>query len=109
MRTVVRLRIGNNRIFMGKGVKELLDAIDEVKSIKKATQITGISYPKAIRMIKTFEEEMGFPAVVSEKGGTNFGGTKLTPKGREALECYREIEKQVEKYANQLVEEKFRF
>ena len=104
-----RIRIGKNKIFMGKGVKEMLDAIEMYKSIKKATEYTGISYPKAIRMIRTLEEELGFPVVISEKGGSERGGTRLTEKGKEMLEVYRKIEKAVEEYAENLIDQEFRF
>lgn len=109
MKSIVRLRIANKRVFMGKGVRELLESIDKEQSIKKATEETGISYPKAMRMLRIFREEIGFPAVVSEKGGNHFGGTKLTKEGREVLECYTEIEQQVSDYAAKLVKEKFNF
>ena len=109
MRVVTRIRIGKNKIFMGKGVKEMLDAIEMHKSIKKATEYTGISYPKAMRMVRTLEEELGFPVVISEKGGSDRGGTRLTEKGKEVLETYRKIEKAVEEYAENLIDQEFRF
>ena len=109
MRVETRLRIGKENIFMGKGVKIILDAIDKYKFIKKACEATGISYPKVMRILKTFENELGFSAVTSEKGGSHHGGTKLTEKGRNVLECYRKIESEVDKYAKKLVNEKFKF
>lgn len=109
MRVITRVRIGKDRIFIGKGVKEMLDAIELHKSIKKATEYTGISYPKAIRMVRTLEEELGFPVVISEKGGNERGGTRLTEKGKEVLETYRRIEKAVEEYAEKLVGQEFNF
>lgn len=109
MRVITRVRIGKDKIFIGKGVKEMLDAIELHKSIKKATEYTGISYPKAIRMVRTLEEELGFPVVISEKGGNERGGTRLTEKGKEVLETYRRIEKAVEEYAEKLVGQEFNF
>ena len=109
MRVEVRLRIGKEKIFMGKGVREILDAIDEHKSIKKASEATGISYPKVMRILKTFKAELGFDAVSSEKGGSSFGGTQLTKKGRAVLEHYREIENELSTYAKKLVQKKFVF
>lgn len=109
MKTVIRLRIGKERIFIGKGVRELLEAIDRFHSIKKATEVTGISYPKAMRILKTFDEELGFPAVISEKGGMNRGGTELTEKGKKVLKIYSEIEEEVQEYAKKLVDTKFNF
>ncbi len=109
MYATVRVRIGKERIFLGKGVRELLDAIDETHSIRKATQQTKISYPKALRMLRTMEEELGFAIVISEKGGSERGGTTLTDKGRQVLEAYREIESEVAAYADELLKTKFLF
>jgi len=92
---------------MGKGVREILDAIDEHKSIKKASEATGISYPKVLRRLKNFKEELGFPAVVSEKGGSQYGGSRLTEEGRAFLELYREVENKVAIFAEKLAREKF--
>ena len=108
-RAEIRLRIGKEKNFIGKGVREILDAIDEHKSIKKACQATGISYPKVMRILKTLKTELGFAAVVSEKGGSRHGGTELSEKGRAVLECFREIESEVALFAQKRVREKFRF
>ena len=105
----VRLRIGKEKKFFGKGVREILDAIDEHKSIKKASELTGISYPKVMRILKVFKAELGFSAVTSEKGGSHHGGTKLTEKGRAVLECFREIENEAAIFVQERVQEKFRF
>ena len=109
LKAEIRLRIGKNKNFMGKGVREILEAIDTHKSIKKASEVTGISYPKVMRMLQIFNEELGFPAVISEKGGRNFGGSELSEKGRAVLECFREIESETLIYAQELVRKRFRF
>jgi len=106
---VTRLRVGNNQVFLGAGSRELLEKIEEHSSIKKATRAMGLSYTKALRIIRTMEAELGFPVVVSEKGGNNHGGTKLTEKGRHVLEVYMEIEREVTRYAQKLLDEKFNF
>ncbi|MEG1846907.1 MAG: LysR family transcriptional regulator [Lachnospiraceae bacterium] len=109
MHVTTRIRIAKEKNFLGKGVRELLDAIEAEHSIKQATLQTGISYPKALRMIHTLEEELGFAVVISEKGGSTHGSTCLTPQGKEVLENYRTIEHKVEQYAQQLVNETFLF
>ena len=69
----------------------------------------GMSYTKALRIIRTMEEELGFPVVISEKGGNNRGATKLTEKGKLVLSIYKEIYSEVSEYAEKLVDEKFKF
>ena len=109
MMVETRLRLGKNCYSVGKGIREILDAIDEYKSIKKASEATGISYPKILRKLKIFENEFGFPAVISEKGGSQHGGSQLSEKGRAVLELYREIENETANFAKKLVCERFKF
>ena len=109
MQAVIRLRLKKENVFMGKGVKEILYAIEKLGSIKKASEQTGISYPKIMRILQTFKNELGFSAVSSKKGGNSYGGTHLTEKGKAVLECFCEIESEVEKFAQKLVQEKFDF
>ena len=109
MQVELQLRIRKDRVFIGKGVRIMLDAVDEHKSIKKACESLGLSYPKAMRMLKTIESELGFPVVVSEKGGSHHGGTTLTERGRAVLECYRKIENETAAFAQKLIQERFIF
>lgn len=108
MEVIIRLRLKNNdNVFIGKGVRMMLDAIDKYNSISEASRQTGISYPKAIRMIKTLEQELGFEVVNSKKGGHLHGGSCLTEKGKKMLLSYSEIEDKLTDYAKKLVEENF--
>jgi len=68
-----------------------------------------MSYTKALRIIRTVEEELGFPVVLSEKGGNNRGMTKLTKKGKKVLETFKEIYTDVSAYAEKLIARKFKF
>jgi molybdate transport system regulatory protein len=88
---------------------ELLEKIETHSSIKKATVAMGMSYTKALRIIRTVEEELGFPVVISEKGGNNRGITKLTEKGKQVLSAFQEIYTDVSAYADRLVNNKFKF
>ena len=88
---------------------ELFEKIEAYSSIKKATKAMGMSYTKALRIIRTVEEELGFPVVLSEKGGNDRGATKLTEKGRKVLAAYKEIYTDVSNYAAKLVRKKFKF
>ena len=109
MRIITRLKICKDRPFFSVGPMELLEKIDTYCSIKKATTAMGMSYTKALRIIRTIEEELGFPVVISKKGGNERGATGSTDKGREVLTAFREIYNEVSSYAEKLLEEKFRF
>lgn len=105
----VRIRIGNKQGFMGRGAVELLDCIKQYSSIKIATKEMGLSYQKALRILRRMEEELGFAVVLSKKGGNQRGGTILTEKGEEVLKKYKEIEREVSDFAQQRVQEYFHF
>ena len=109
MQIITRLKICKSKPFFSTGPMELFDNIETYSSIKKATMAMGMSYTKALRIIHTAEEELGFPLVISEKGGNNHGFTQLTKKGRRVLEAYREIYTDVSAYAEKLVAKKFKF
>ena len=69
----------------------------------------GMSYTKALRIIRTIEEELEFPVVLSEKGGNNRGMTKLTKDGKKILETFKEVYTDISAYAEKLVGKKFSF
>ena len=104
-----RLKIGKEKPFFSVGPMELMEKIETYSSIKKATEAMGMSYTKALRIIRDIEEELGFPVVISMKGGNERGSTKLTEKGKQVLLAYKEIYDDVSSYANKLLEEKFKF
>jgi molybdate transport system regulatory protein len=88
---------------------ELLEKIETYSSIKKATAAMGMSYTKALRIIRNAEGELGFPLVISEKGGNDRGATRLTEKGRRVLAAFKEIYTEVSAHAEKLFAEKFKF
>ena len=109
MRVITRLKICNEKPFFSIGPMELMENIETYSSLKKATEAMGMSYTKALRIIRDVERELGFPIVVSVKGGNERGSTKLTEKGKKVLSTYKEIYADVSAYADRLIEEKFVF
>lgn len=110
MWVITRIKIGKNeRTFFSVGPMELLEKIEVYSSIKKATAAMGMSYTKALKLIHIMERELGFAVVLSKKGGSSHGMTRLTPKGRQVLNTFQEINADVSAYAERLVSEKFNF
>ncbi len=106
---ITRLKIGKERAFFSIGPMELLEKIEQYSSIKKATEAMGMSYAKALRILRTMEEELGFVVVTSAKGGNTRGMTTLTAKGKNVLEAFKEIYADVSAYAQKQLDEKFIF
>ena len=106
---VTRLKIGKDRPFFSVGPMELFEKIEQYASIKKATEAMEMSYTKALRIIRVAEEELGFPMVLSEKGGSSRGATRLTARAKAVLTAFQELYADVSAYAEQRMAEKFKF
>ncbi len=104
--TLVLKVYGEEKVF-GPGIAELLEKIDTVKSIRKATMDMGMAYSKAWSIIKTAENSLGFSLLKSTAGGAGGGGAVLTEKGREFLLTYRKFESIVHDYADEIFMEMF--
>jgi len=109
MRIVTRVRIIGDKFFFSMGPMELFKQIDRHSSIKKAAEQMGMSYTKALRIIRVAEDELGFALVISEKGGNSRGQTRLTAKGAQVLKTFEEIQCDVSDFAQKLFEERFTF
>ncbi len=109
MKAVNTLRLTNTAAFFGPGPALLFEQIEETSSLRGATAACGLSYTKALRMIRDMERELGCAVVITERGGNQRGGTRLTPLGKQVLAAYREVEKELQQQAQKLVDEKFAF
>ena len=77
----------NEKTVIGAGRAELLKAIDEEHSLRKASSKLGISYKHAWIMLKKMNEALGEPAITTVRGGKE-QGTFLTDLGRRLLAEY---------------------
>ena len=107
LRYTLMLRVyGEEKIF-GPGIAELLERVDQTHSLRKATIDMGMAYSKAWRIVKTAENALGFPLLVSTVGGRGGGSANLTDRGRQFLTAYRRFEAVVHDYADEIFEELF--
>jgi molybdate transport system regulatory protein len=61
--------------FFGEGPCRLLHRIEETGSLRAAAQAMGLSYSKALRMVKRAEKELGFALTRKTIGGRGGGGS----------------------------------
>lgn len=83
----------NGEKFFGEGPLRLLQKVEETGSLRLAAGSMGMSYTKALKIIKHAEEALGFLLTVRLTGGKDGGGSRLTPEGKEWItryECYYE-------------------
>ncbi len=90
----------NGKSVMGRGGYEILKAIDEFKSISKASKALGMSYRFVWNYIKRIESVLGEKVVESERGGVEGGKTELTSTGRKLLKLYDDFERTLKSALN---------
>lgn len=74
--------------FFGEGPCRLLHLIEETGSLRSAALGMGLSYSKALRIVKQAEKELGFALTCKTIGGRGGGGSTLTTEARNFLERY---------------------
>lgn len=98
-RPQLRLRmrvVCGDTIAIGPGKIELLEAIQQHRSITAAAKALGMSYRRAWLLVDELNRSLKEPAVEAAAGGTGGGGTALTPMGLRVLGLYRDIEAQAQ-------------
>lgn len=107
LRYSLTLRLyGEEKIF-GPGIAELLEHVDKLHSLRKATLAMGMAYSKAWSIIKSAERSLSFPLLISTTGGRGGGGAELSEQGRRFLRAYRAFEQTVHDYADEVFEDLF--
>jgi molybdate transport system regulatory protein len=84
-----------NRIALGPGKVELLEALSQTGSITAAAKRLDMSYMRAWTLIRTMNSCFHDPLVSATHGGPRGGGgALLTPSGRKVLALYRRMDAQ---------------
>lgn len=82
---------------IGEGRANLLEAIDEHRSLRGACESLSISYRYGWGCIRKIEKRLGSPIVERFRGGYGKGGAKLTALGRMLLARYLKIKRTLER------------
>lgn len=90
-----------DQVQFGYGRAQLLQAIDDLGSIRKAAAQFGMSYRRAWGYLRELEATAGFPFLERHVGGWGHGGTVLTPEGRAFLAQYKLFRERVDTFVQQ--------
>lgn len=108
---VIQLRLRvlySNRIALGPGKADLLEAIAATGSISQAAKQLGMSYRRAWLLVDTMNQCFASPLVATQTGGSHGGGTQLTALGLQVLPVFRQMEQAAlqaaEPFAQQLAQ-----
>lgn len=85
----------DSRSVLGKGVIRLMQNIEETNSLNQAAKNMNMAYSKAWKITKRTSEALGFELIESVRPT----GSRLTPEGKEILEIYLTLEKDLKKTA----------
>jgi len=78
---------------IGKGGAQILEQIEKVESISRATEKLGMSYRYVWSYLQKIEKTLGESVIETYRGGkSGGGGAKLTQLGKSLLEEYRLVE-----------------
>jgi molybdate transport system regulatory protein len=79
-------------IAIGPGKAELLEHVQQSRSIARAAKRMRMSYMRAWTLIKTMERCFKQPLVKAARGGVKGGGAALTETGQKVLSLYHRLE-----------------
>jgi molybdate transport system regulatory protein len=97
MKIGYRVWLDNNGKAFGKGPNQLLKRVEATQSLRQAAAQMDMSYSKAWKLINDIENRLGFPLLERAVGGPAGGSSKLTPRAKELLNQYDNLEKDVRK------------
>ncbi len=92
--------VSQNKSFYLEKFISLLKAIKKTGSILQATQLAEISYKNGWDILNIMNNQFSNKIFITETGGKNGGGTKLTPFGEKVLIFYEEFLREREFFIN---------
>jgi molybdate transport system regulatory protein len=91
----IRVMLANGAILDPSRIA-LLEAIAATGSISAAARSVDLSYRAAWQWVKSINDMLCGPAVVTEMGGRKGGGAKLTATGMQVVAVYYAIQSRVQ-------------
>ncbi|MFV0480782.1 MAG: winged helix-turn-helix domain-containing protein [Campylobacteraceae bacterium] len=95
------------QLLFGKGKTEILEAISREKSIAAAAEEVGMNYKKAWSHVQILQKYLDDVLVYTQKGGGEQGGSFLTDAAYEYIAKYKQLQDDIENYANERFRELF--
>jgi len=86
---------------------ELLQAIEETGSLSSAAARMDVPYRTAWYKLKEIEGQLGMRLVTTHSGGSDGGGSSLTPEGQDILRRFQRIYRDVEELVRRRFEREF--
>lgn len=107
LRCAVVIRLYRAEKCFGPGVVQLLEIVDEVRSLRAAAGCMGMAYSKAFKIVHRAQEQLGVRLLDSQTGGHGGGGASLTDDARALIDAYRAMEREIKHNAQALFQKHF--
>ena len=99
---LLQLTLERDESFFGPSMAHFLSLVDHTGSMQTACRQMHMSYTKGWKLLKTAEKQLGYPLLVTRSGGADGGFSQLTPKAKDFLERYLQMEKEIREEGERL-------
>lgn len=103
----IQLTLERDEGFFGPSVAQFLSLIDHTGSMRTGCRQMHMSYSKGWKILKSAEQQLGFPLLVTQSGGADGGSSQLTPKGKDYLDRFLKMEKELTEETQRLYRKYF--
>ncbi|QKG30091.1 winged helix-turn-helix domain-containing protein [Campylobacter sp. RM16187] len=107
VKTKTWIENAEGELIFGKGKTEVLEVIAQVGSISKAAEILGMNYKKCWNHLQILQKNMKEDLVNTKQGGGDNAGTTLNERAYELINAYKQLQADIEEYANKRFKELF--
>ncbi len=90
LRSKIWLESNRGKIF-GDGPCELLEKVERMGSLRQAAADMKMSYRQAWDLVRMLEENLGFPLLERQAGGSQGGGSSVTGEGKKIMCRYKKF------------------
>ena len=85
----------DNLFLMGPNYLRFLRAVDETGTIRHAGKAVGWSYRTCLNRVRRMERALGGPVLLTARGGSAHGGSRLSPEARRLVVGFERWQKAV--------------
>lgn len=104
---VLTIRLFSEEKCFGPGIAELLERVEEHRSLRAAAASMDMAYSKAWTIVRRCEENLDMKLLDYTTGGKHGGGASVTEDGRRLLARYRDYCARLRQEADRLFREVF--
>ncbi|WP_297995781.1 LysR family transcriptional regulator [uncultured Campylobacter sp.] len=107
VKTKTWIENAQGELIFGKGKTEVLDVIAQTGSISKAAEVLGMNYKKCWSHLQILQKNLQEELFSTKQGGGNAAGTTLNARAYELIAAYKQLQSDIEHYANERFKELF--